>query len=77
MGLTTMFTEILLVLSFQIVSGYMYGRIAALVASFMFGMGLASSLAGSRRFGHDPRHLWRRPDQDGETSTDEVEQLVG
>jgi spermidine synthase len=57
MGLTTMFTQILIILSFQIISGYMYGRIAALVASFMLGMGLASSLAGARRIGRDPRHL--------------------
>lgn len=45
-GVTTMFSQVLIVLCFQIVSGYMYGRIAALIAAFMLGMGLASTLAG-------------------------------
>jgi spermidine synthase len=45
-GVTTMFSQILIVLCFQIVSGFMYGRIAGLVAAFMLGMGLASTLAG-------------------------------
>jgi spermidine synthase len=44
MGLTTMFTQILIILSFQITSGYIYIRIAALVAAFMVGMGTASTL---------------------------------
>jgi hypothetical protein len=48
MGLTTMFTQVLIIMGFQIVSGYIYGWIAALIASFMLGMGLASSVAGAR-----------------------------
>jgi spermidine synthase len=48
MGLTTMFTEILLIMCFQIITGYVYNRIAGIVAAFMVGMGLASSLAGRR-----------------------------
>ncbi|MFH1313590.1 MAG: fused MFS/spermidine synthase [Candidatus Eisenbacteria bacterium] len=51
MGLTAMFTEILIVLGFQIVSGYIYVGIAMIVAAFMLGMGLASSLAGTRAGG--------------------------
>ncbi len=56
-GVTTMFTQILIVLCFQVVSGYMYGRIAALIASFMLGMGLASTLAGLRDISRNPRLL--------------------
>jgi predicted membrane-bound spermidine synthase len=48
MGFTTMFTEILIILVFQTMSGYIYTRIAAIVAAFMLGMGLASSLTGRR-----------------------------
>jgi spermidine synthase len=48
MGMTAMFTEILIVLAFQIVSGYIYAGIAVIIAAFMTGMGLASSLAGAR-----------------------------
>ena len=46
MGLTTMFTLLLAVLGLQIVSGYLYGRIAALIAAFMGGMGTTSMMAG-------------------------------
>jgi spermidine synthase len=46
MGLTTMFTQILIIMVFQIVNGYVYGWIAALIAAFMVGMGLASSIGG-------------------------------
>jgi predicted membrane-bound spermidine synthase len=53
MGFTTMFTEILIILVFQAISGYIYTRIAAIVAAFMLGMGLASSLMG-RRFEERP-----------------------
>jgi len=53
-GVTTMFSQILIVLCFQIVSGYMYGRIAALIAAFMLGMGLASTLAGLRNIRRRP-----------------------
>lgn len=55
MGLTTMFTEVLIVLSFQVISGYIYTRIAAIVAAFMFGMGTASSLMGTKPRGPLPR----------------------
>jgi hypothetical protein len=50
-GVTTMFSQVLIVLCFQIVSGYMYGRIAALIAAFMLGMGLAATIAARRNFG--------------------------
>lgn len=49
MGLTAMFTQVLIIVAFQIVSGYVYGWIAALIAAFMVGMGLASSFVGTRR----------------------------
>ena len=49
MGLTVMFTQVLIIVAFQIVNGYVYGWIAALVAAFMLGMGLASSSVGARR----------------------------
>jgi hypothetical protein len=48
MGLTTMFTQVMIIMGFQMASGYVYGWIAALIASFMLGMGIASSLAGLR-----------------------------
>lgn len=51
MGFTTMFCQVLIVLSFQIVSGYIYARIAIIVAAFMLGMGSASSIAGLRQRG--------------------------
>jgi spermidine synthase len=47
-GLTTMFTEVLMIFGFQIVNGYVYAWIAALVGAFMLGMGLAAGAAGSR-----------------------------
>ncbi len=53
-GVTTMFSQVLIVLCFQIVSGYMYGRIAALIAAFMLGMGVASTLAGLRDINRRP-----------------------
>jgi spermidine synthase len=49
MGFTTMFVEVLIVLAFQVTSGYVYSRIAAIVAAFMFGMGIAASASGARR----------------------------
>jgi spermidine synthase len=49
MGLTAMFTQVLIIVAFQIASGYVYGWIAAIIAAFMVGMGLASSLMGMRR----------------------------
>ncbi len=48
MGLTVMFTQILIIVAFQIVNGYVYGWMAALIAAFMLGMGLASSYVGAR-----------------------------
>lgn len=56
-GLTSMFTQILIIVAFQIVNGYLYGWIAALIGSFMLGMGLASSSAASRGFVGRPGHL--------------------
>ena len=46
MGASTMATQVLIILAVQVTSGYVYTRIAAIVASFMFGMGLASAIAG-------------------------------
>jgi spermidine synthase len=51
MGFTAMFCQVLIVLGFQIVSGYIYARIAIIVAAFMLGMGAASSIAGWRQRG--------------------------
>jgi spermidine synthase len=47
-GLATMFTQVLVILAFQIASGYIYGRIAAVVAAYMAGTGLAAALAARR-----------------------------
>ena len=52
MGFTAMFVEVLIVLAFQVTSGYVYSRIAAIVAAFMFGMGIAASAYGARRRDH-------------------------
>ncbi len=49
MGLTVMFTQILVIVAFQIANGYVYGWMAALIAAFMLGMGLASRAIGARR----------------------------
>jgi spermidine synthase len=57
LGLTSMFTQVLVIVGFQIVNGYVYGWIAALTASFMLGMGLASGAAGVRGLTGKPRHL--------------------
>jgi hypothetical protein len=57
MGLTVMFTQVLTIVAFQIVSGYVYGWIAALIAAFMLGLGLASGYVGSRRVGWTWYHL--------------------
>jgi hypothetical protein len=50
-GLATMAAQVLAVLGLQIACGYVYGRIAALIAAFMVGMGLAAvvTAAGTRR----------------------------
>jgi hypothetical protein len=57
LGLTSMFTQVLIIVGFQIVSGYVYGWIAVLIASFMLGMGLASGAAGIRGLVGKPAHL--------------------
>ena len=49
MGLATMATQVLVILAVQITAGYVYTRIAAIVASFMLGMGLASLFARFKR----------------------------
>jgi spermidine synthase len=51
-GLATMTTQVLAVLGFQIACGYIYSRVAGMVAAFMVGMGLAAVLAAVTR--------WRR-----------------
>jgi spermidine synthase len=56
-GLTSMFTQVLIIVGFQIVNGYLYGWIAALIGSFMLGMGLASSTAASKGLVGRPNHL--------------------
>ena len=48
-GLTTMSTQVLCILGYQIASGYIYSRIAAIVAAFMVGMGVAATLCGLSR----------------------------
>lgn len=48
MGFTTMFTQILVMLCFQISRGYIYGRLAVIIAAFMVGLGLTATIAGSR-----------------------------
>lgn len=57
MGLTAMFTQVLIIVAFQIVSGYVYGWIAAIIAAFMVGMGMASSILSVRRLVYRPYHL--------------------
>jgi spermidine synthase len=47
-GLATMFTQVLVILAFQIASGYIYGKIAAVIAAYMAGTGLAAAVAARR-----------------------------
>lgn len=47
-GFTTMFTTVLLMLCFQISRGYVYTRLAVIIAAFMFALGLTATLAGRR-----------------------------
>jgi hypothetical protein len=54
-GLATMFTQVLVILAFQIASGYIYGRIAAVIAAYMAGMGLAAAVAARRQPSPGPR----------------------
>ncbi len=42
MGFASMLTQVLLLLCFQVLSGYIYVKIAMLIAGFMLGMGIAS-----------------------------------
>jgi spermidine synthase len=44
MGLTTIVAEIVLLLWFQALYGYLYGRVALLLSTFMFGLFLGASL---------------------------------
>jgi spermidine synthase len=50
MGLTTIIVEVVVLVWFQSLYGYLYGRIALLLSSFMFGL-FAGSWASSRRRG--------------------------
>lgn len=56
MGLTTIAVEIILLVWFQALYGYLYGRIALLLTAFMFGLFLGS-LASSRIKDASFRHL--------------------
>jgi spermidine synthase len=47
-GFTTMFTTVMLMLCFQISRGYVYTRLAILIAAFMLGLGLTATLLGRR-----------------------------
>jgi len=47
MGWTTIIVEVVMLVWFQALHGYLYGRIAALLSSFMFGL-FAGGWAGSR-----------------------------
>jgi spermidine synthase len=49
MGYITMFTQILVLFALQVSGGYVYGRVAAIVAAFMAGLGISAAvLAGGR-----------------------------
>jgi len=48
MGFTTMFTTVLVMLCFQISRGYVYTRLAVIIAAFMVALGLTATLAGRR-----------------------------
>ena len=50
-GFTTMFTQVLVMLCYQISRGYIYTRIAVLIAAFMIGLGLTATLAARRLAG--------------------------
>ncbi len=47
-GFTTMFTTVLIMLCFQISRGYVYTRLAVIIAAFMVALGLTATVAGSR-----------------------------
>jgi spermidine synthase len=61
MGLTVMATEIILLLGFQAVHGYVFGELAVITAGFMSGMAIGSWRApGRSRSGEDHSgDLWR------------------
>jgi spermidine synthase len=48
MGFTTMFSQVLIMLCFQITRGYVYTEMALLIAAFMAGAGLTATFAGRR-----------------------------
>lgn len=56
MGLVTMATQMLTIFAFQVACGYIYTRIAAVVAAFMAGMGLASLYVAVKRPADRSRH---------------------
>lgn len=47
-GLTTLITEILVILSFQVYYGYLYKKIALLFASFMLGLAVGSAVSARK-----------------------------
>ncbi|HEC83510.1 MAG TPA: hypothetical protein ENI46_03355, partial [Firmicutes bacterium] len=47
MGFSSMLAQVLLLLCFQALSGYIYVKVALIIAGFMLGMGAAAVLAGS------------------------------
>ncbi len=47
-GFTTMFTTVLIMLCFQITRGYVYTRLAVIIAAFMTALGLTATLGGRR-----------------------------
>lgn len=49
MGFTTIVTEIILLIWFQALYGYLYGRIAILFSSFMFGLFIGSWMSSRRK----------------------------
>jgi len=47
-GLTTLITEILIIVSFQVYYGYLYKKIALLFAAFMFGLAVGSAFSARK-----------------------------
>ena len=48
MGFTTMFSQVLLMLCFQVSRGYVYSRLAVIIAAFMVGLGITATLGAGR-----------------------------
>jgi spermidine synthase len=61
-GFVTMFTQVLAIVGLQIVTGYIYGRIAAMIAAFMVGLGAASLALARRRADADENPRWHPSD---------------